>query len=157
MAFGHLHIRNKIGSFGEDFAVHLLEQKNYSICERNWKCGHLEVDIIAENDTEIIFVEVKTRTSDFIRRPEERVNREKQKNIIIAANAYIKWHQTEKRPRFDIIGVLVDLDNMTVKDFNHIEDAYMPHVRTIHAGSYSGQWKWHNKQVRQQRKSRFNL
>ena len=49
------------GTCGEELAVKLLQQKDYNILERNWRCGHLEVDIIAENDDYLVIVEVKTR------------------------------------------------------------------------------------------------
>ena len=53
------------GIAGEDLATNLLLQKGYRILERNWHCGHLEVDIIAETDDYLVIVEVKTRKSDF--------------------------------------------------------------------------------------------
>ena len=49
------------GFAGEDMAAKLLQEKGYKILARNWRCGHLEVDIIAETDDYLVIVEVKTR------------------------------------------------------------------------------------------------
>ena len=130
MAFGHLHIRNSVGLFGEKAAVDLLKKKGYKILEQNWKIGHLEVDIIAENKTDIAFVEVKTRTSVFGRMPEEYVDRTKQHRIKCAANAYIKAKQCTKNPRFDVIGILTNESCDKILYINHLEDAFQPRVRT---------------------------
>lgn len=130
MAFGHLHIRNSVGLFGEKTAVDLLRSKGYKILEQNWKMGHLEVDIIAENKTHIAFVEVKTRTSVFGRMPEEYVDRTKQHRIKCAANAYIKAKNCNKIPRFDVIGVLANGNCDKILYINHIEDAFRPRLKT---------------------------
>ena len=58
------------GFAGEDMAANLLRQKGYRILERNWRCGHLEVDIIAETDDYLVIVEVKTRKSTAFGEPE---------------------------------------------------------------------------------------
>ena len=61
------------GIAGEDLATNLLLQKGYRILERNWHCGHLEVDIIAETDDYLVIVEVKqdgtlpSKFKDFLR------------------------------------------------------------------------------------------
>jgi putative endonuclease len=105
--------------------------------------GHLEVDLIAENKKDIIFVEVKARTTTFgDKMPEEYVDLLKRKRIIAAANAYIKYRQIEKNPRFDIIGILVDAQTKNITYSNHLENAFQPKVRTINSNSYSGRWKW---------------
>ena len=54
-------LHNELGKWGEDVAANLLKQKNYRIVQQNWRMGHLEVDIIAEDCQTIAFVEVKTR------------------------------------------------------------------------------------------------
>lgn len=143
MAFGHLHIRNEHGIIGENAAQNLLKQKGYTLLETNWKMGHLEVDIIAENKDVIVFAEVKTRSSVTFCRPEECVDEAKKLNIQHAANVYIKSHHVEKAFRFDIIGVLLNPDG-TIKTITHLEDAFMPHMRTYRAG-YTGEWRWHTK------------
>lgn len=152
MAFFHLHRQEDEGDLGESIAANLLRQKGYTIVEQNLKVNAKEIDIIATNDEYVVFCEVKTRTSTFGGHPEQFVNKEKQKNMVIAANAYIK-HVGEKRtPRFDVIGVLLDPQTGDIHELNHIEDAFFPPMRTIHASSYSGRYKWHSKSVWKKRK-----
>ena len=79
------------GFAGEDMAAKLLQEKGYKILARNWRCGHLEVDIIAETDDYLVIVEVKTRKSAAFGEPEVFVDRQKQRNLIRAAMCYAKY------------------------------------------------------------------
>ena len=136
-------VTNPIGIIGEEEAAKILERKRLRVIERNWRMGHLEVDLIAENRKEIVFVEVKARTSTYGNiLPEEYVDETKRKRIIAAANAYIKYRKIEKTPRFDIIGIIVDAGTHEITYRNHIENAFSPYVRTITANSFSGIWRW---------------
>ena len=81
----------------------MLEKKGFRIVERNWRMGHLEVDLIAESRKEIVFAEVKARTTTYGGKlPEEYVDENKKRRITAAANAYIKYRKIEKTPRFDM-------------------------------------------------------
>jgi len=111
------------GSYGEDLAVKLLQSKNYNILERNWHCGHLEVDIIAENDDYLVIVEVKTRKTASLGAPEVFVDLNKQKHLISAAKYYAKFKNVTKEIRFDIISVI---NNPQGQEVRHIEDAFKP-------------------------------
>ncbi len=136
-------VTNPIGIIGEEEAARMLEKKGFRIVERNWRMGHLEIDLIAESKDEIVFAEVKARTSTFGNiRPEEYVDEIKRRRMIAAANGYIKYRKIEKLPRFDIIGILVNPLTHEIIYRNHLENAFIPRVRTISAGSFSGQWKW---------------
>ena len=132
------------GQIGEQIAAKLMEKKGYQILHRNWRMGHLEMDIIAANKKEIAFVEVKTRTSTLAGAPEEAVNILKRKRIIAAANAYIKYYKEERTPRFDIIGILLN-KNGEIEQINHLENAFHPTVKTINKNSFSGAWRWHHR------------
>ena len=104
------------------------------------------MDIIAISRKEIVFVEVKTRTSTFGgKQPEEYVDELKRRRMAAAANTYIKMHQIELVPRFDIIGLLIDPDTHKVVEQTHLEDAFLPPQRTIGKSSFSGQGKWHHR------------
>lgn len=127
--FSHLHIRNSVGLTGENEAVDLLEKKGYRILERNWKMGHLEVDIIAENKEVIAFVEVKARTSDF-KRPEQYVDAAKKHRMQSAANVYMRATRSGKSPRFDIIGVQMDKEKRNILSITHLENAFMPVLKS---------------------------
>ena len=134
-------LHNDIGHIGEQRAVELLEKKGYKILERNWRLGHLEVDIIAADKKHIIFVEVKARTSTFAGNPEEAVNLIKRKRLIAAANAYVKYRNEERETRFDIIGILMDKSG-AIGQISHYENAFAPDLKTINPSSFSGQWRW---------------
>ena len=138
-----MFVTDPIGIIGEAEATKMLEQKGLHVIEHNWRMGHMEVDLIAENKTEIVFAEVKARTSTFGGlNPVEYVDENKKRRLVAAANAYIKYRKIEKSPRFDIIGILVDAETGAIREREHIENAFLPPTRTITSGSYSGSWRW---------------
>jgi len=116
---------NEIGKRGEELAAGLLEAKGYHILDRNYRYQKAEVDMVALmlEPGELVFVEVKTRTSDLWGQPEEAVTDAKKKLIIKAADAYVYERQLFTVPvRFDIIAVsLADPDNPVM---HHMEDAF---------------------------------
>ncbi len=114
---------NSIGKLGESLASTHMVGLGYKILERNWRFGKKELDIIAENEGFIIFIEVKTREQEFEDRLEEYINRSKQKNIIDAANEYLRRHETEKEARFDVIAIVLNGGNPKIE---HIEEAFYP-------------------------------
>ena len=115
--------KKEIGNEGEAIARDHLLQQGYTILDTNWQFGHLEVDIIAMKDNQIVFVEVKTRSSSAVLEPQMAVNRQKQKNIIRAANAYILKNGFSCEARFDIITVI---KNEKGTQIEHLPDAYGP-------------------------------
>lgn len=133
-----------IGQKGEQLAAELLEKKGYKILHRNWRMGHLEMDIIAANKTDIVFAEVKTRTSTLRGQPEEAVDILKRKRMVAAANAYIKYYKEERNLRFDIIGILINKAG-EIEQITHLENAFVPPLKTIHDSSFSGSWRWHHR------------
>ena len=141
-----MFVTDPIGIIGETEAAKMLEAKGFKILEHNWRMGHLEVDLIAASKTEIVFAEVKARTSTFGNRmPEEYVDEDKKRRMTAAANAYIKYHKIEKTPRFDIIGLIVHPRTGEITYRGHLENAFIPRLRTIHANSFSGVLGWHHR------------
>ena len=127
----------------------MLEQKGFKVLEHNWRMGHLEVDLIAEDKKTIVFVEVKARTCILNgKMPEENVDEIKMRRVIAAANAYLKYHRIEKQPRFDVVGILVDRNTNEITYRSYVEDAFQPKTRTISSGCFSGQWKWAHRNKR---------
>ena len=114
---------NDLGKAGENTAVDYLEQKGYLIRDRNWRRGHLELDIVAAKDNELIVVEVKTRSNALFAEPENAVDLPKIRRTVRAANAYIRLFQIDTPVRFDIITVVGDDGNFKVE---HIEEAFYP-------------------------------
>ena len=144
-----MFVTNPIGIIGETEAAKMLEKKGFRILECNWRMGHLEVDLIADNKKEIVFVEVKARTCILNgKMPEENVDEIKMRRITAAANAYLKYHKIEKQPRFDVVGILVDRNTNEITYRNYVENAFQPKIRTITSGSYNGQWKWGHRNKR---------
>lgn len=115
---------NDLGFKGEALAKEYLEKLGYEILDENWVHGKAEVDLIAYINKQIIFIEVKTRSSVTHGLPEEFVSLAKQKQLDLAANEYIHLMSHKGEIRFDIIAVLFDKqNNYTIK---HIEDAFWP-------------------------------
>jgi putative endonuclease len=112
---------NELGNTGELLAQDYLSKKGYKILETNWHFQHKEIDIIAIKDDFLVFVEVKTRRTNFFGEPFVFVDNAKQKFIVKAANEYITRFNRNEEARFDIISILY---NDFKKDIQHIEDAF---------------------------------
>lgn len=114
---------NELGKLGEKIAAAHLLKNGFVIRRKNYVFGKAEVDIIAEKDNRLIFVEVKTRTSSYLSEPELTVTVKKQKQIIKAADAYVKECDLDIESRFDIITVITNSEYTKVE---HLEDAFYP-------------------------------
>jgi putative endonuclease len=117
---------HKFGQKGEELATEHLKTAGFKILHRNWKSGNKEIDIIAENPDFIVFVEVKSRSEDFLVGPVAAINREKRKYLIYAANTYLQRYGIDKQSRFDIITIIQTGDSFKIE---HIEDAFYPTLR----------------------------
>ncbi|MBE6008713.1 MAG: YraN family protein [Lachnospiraceae bacterium] len=105
------------GDLGESLAAEYLIKKGYSIIGRNYRIRNAEIDIIAEKDGTIAFVEVKYRKNNALGTPAEAVNYAKQKKIISAALRFIAENGDDNDYRFDVCEV-------TPYGINHIENAF---------------------------------
>ncbi len=106
------------GMLGEIKATDFLKKKKYKILQENYTNKIGEIDIIAQKDKTLVFVEVKARSTAKFGRPCEAVNARKQKQIRNVALVYLIQHKIKDTPvRFDVIEVLGD-------DINHIENAF---------------------------------
>ncbi|MDR0988586.1 MAG: YraN family protein [Prevotellaceae bacterium] len=112
---------NDLGKAGEEMAVAYLERNDYVIRHRNWRKNHLELDIVAAKDNELIVVEVKTRANTDYMDPEEAVTPQKIRRIVTAADAYVKHFGLDNSVRFDIITLVGSEGAFTL---HHIEDAF---------------------------------
>ena len=94
------------GQAGEDRACRYLAEHGYSVRARNFRCRTGEIDVVAEQDGVVVFVEVKERTSDGHGRGFESVTRAKRLRVIQAARLYAsRFGLTEARLRFDVISI----------------------------------------------------
>ena len=116
----------QIGDEGEELAAAYLESKGYTILDRNYHFERAEVDIVAyDNETCIVFAEVKTRSTNRYGEPEEYVDDEKIQNIYKAAEAWVYERKMDGVPvRFDVISILQQ--EHKAPDIKHFEDAFTP-------------------------------
>lgn len=100
-------LRNKeLGEKGEDIAVRYLKSRGYRIVARNYRVRLGEIDIIAEQGADLVFVEVKTRSDNSFGSPFESVTVQKQKQLSRVALEYLSRNGCQDRPaRFDVVGI----------------------------------------------------
>lgn len=114
--------RKQLGYFGEKVTAYYLTKKGYRILKRNFTVKGGEIDIIAEKDGIIAFVEVKTRTPDPMVNGFEAVTKSKRKLIIKTSEEYSYRFPHDFQPRFDVAWVTVS--DGKVSDFQYIENAF---------------------------------
>lgn len=113
----------KAGETGEDIALFHLQRRGYTIVNRNYTCVIGEIDIVAMNEGEIVFVEVKSRRSRAFGTPAEAVTAAKQKKISKTALYYLKERNMLDRPaRFDVVTVTMEKDKPIVEIFQNAFD-----------------------------------
>ena len=132
-------LHNILGRQGEDYAVAFLQNNGYTILDRNWKIGDLEIDIVAKQNDEIVFVEVKTRASLNWGAPEDAVDELRKRRMTAAANAYLKFRRLDNPFRFDIIAIVMNANETKI---DHIIEAFSPRPHYIGPGSYKPENKW---------------
>lgn len=111
----------KMGAWGEELAAAYLREKGYVILERDWHSVHRDIDIIAQQDNCIVFVEVKARHKRDYGEPQQAVNYKKRKNLRLAINHYIHYRKLDKPWRFDVITIVGEMGN-EMPEINHIEN-----------------------------------
>ena len=120
----------EIGRIGENIAVKFLRKNKYRIVARNVHISHNEIDIIAKNKCFILFVEVKTRSTDYdmlsdFGTPASAVDHKKQKRTVDAARGYLKGGKySHLQPRFDVAEVFLHKDTRKLIKVNYIENAF---------------------------------
>lgn len=121
----------EIGAIGEALAAEYLKNKGFSIVARNFRTRHLEMDLICENETHLLFVEVKTRTDtgavSKYGRPAAAVDAKKRQHLTDAAMDYLRMNPTSKKPRIDVLEVYLNrkgtLVTLSPRGIKHIENA----------------------------------
>ena len=114
-----MYLRHEIGKIGEDLATKYLEDREYTIIERNFISRQGEIDIIAKDKKELVFIEVKTRTNTLYGMPVDAVNEVKQKHLINTVKYYLyKKHLENEFVRIDVIEVYLQENEYKI---NHIK------------------------------------
>jgi len=100
--------RIALGRRGEDAAAKVLKKNGYRILEKNYRCRYGEIDIVAEQGGVVVFIEVKTRTSDRYGTPGEGVNFRKQRHITQVSSMYLaEKNLTDALVRFDVVSIVL--------------------------------------------------
>ncbi len=119
--------RQRIGKEGEETACRFLIDRGHTILERNWRCGHLEIDIISIDPEGIHFVEVKAREMNIQAPPQENVDIRKQRRTASAAKRYLRTAKGlphgNRECMFDVIAVTFERETVRTEWF---PQAYIP-------------------------------
>ncbi|MBQ3012556.1 MAG: YraN family protein [Clostridia bacterium] len=131
-----------LGRLGEDLAADYLEKHGYTVVGRNLHFSKNELDIVAEDDDFIVFVEVKTRSclypeSNGYGTPGRAVDSKKRGNTVKAVKDYLLKNYVSKQPRIDVIEVYLlesqsEFKTPTVLKINHIRNAFDARGRKLH-------------------------
>jgi len=98
--------RRPLGAWGEWIALRYLLKRGYDIIARNWRIRHGEVDLIAYDSDDLVFIEVKTRLGPSLLPPECNVGAEKEQKLEFLAYAFLNRHELIDIPlRFDLIAI----------------------------------------------------
>ncbi len=117
--------RLHFGKEGEKAAVAFLKQRGYRIIEKNYRNKAGEIDIIAEHDQVLVFVEVKSRAGAGLGEPLEAITPHKQRKIGQVARGFLTRHKIENRDcRFDVVGIQGDPNQPKQWDIELIQDAF---------------------------------
>ena len=116
---------NLLGAWGETLAAEYLRKKRYKVIAAGYHCRFGEIDLIAANRKNLIFVEVKTRKDGDFALAREFVDTRKQARIRSTAEMYLSQNPTRLQPRFDVIEVYAPQGTQTQDpQINHLEGAF---------------------------------
>lgn len=114
-----------VGAWGEALAAEYLRKKRYKIIASGFQCRFGEIDLIAENKSFLVFVEVKLRKNADFAQAREYVDSRKQARLRTTASYYLSQNPTKLQPRFDVIEIYAPEGTASVKpEINHMEDAF---------------------------------
>ncbi len=118
-------MRRRRGQIGEAAAAAFLQEQGYRLIKRNYQCPLGEIDIIAQDGDELVFVEVRARSSSAFGTPQETIDWRKRQRLRHLASYYLSRHGTQgNRPcRFDVLAVRLDRSER-VKKIEHIRGAF---------------------------------
>ncbi len=114
--------RQETGASGEEAAAEALRRAGYEILGRNVRTPFGEVDLLAQEDETLCFVEVKTRSSDAFGHPAEAVTPTKQAHLRKAAAVILQQRRWDGPCRFDVVSVLKGEDGLPVVEI--LPDAF---------------------------------
>ncbi|MBL8982124.1 MAG: YraN family protein [Gemmatimonadetes bacterium] len=112
----------ELGVFGERIAERWLNRRGWRVLHRRYRSGHRDIDLVAERDGIVSFVEVKTRRGASFGGPVAAVNWKKQRELARSAHTWVdRFGRRGECYRFDVVGVLVGETSVRVR---HVENAF---------------------------------
>jgi putative endonuclease len=116
--------QKRLGEWGEAEARRYLETKTYVLIEKNFRVPEGEIDLVMQDGDIIVFVEVKTRTTDNFGTPEESVSRAKRQRLIRAAWAFLQEREMiDALWRIDVVAIKASSD-WTIQRLDHYQSAF---------------------------------
>jgi putative endonuclease len=114
----------KLGRWGESVAAHHLQARGYRIVERNWRCQRGEIDLVAETEGMLVFVEVKTRRGRAMGTPEEGFTPKKSRKLVELGQLYLSERDLDVDWRVDLVAVELDKSGKLLR-CEHIPNAVL--------------------------------
>ena len=115
--------RVRLGRLGEELAGRFLRELGYQILTTNYRCPRGEVDIVAKDGEEVVFVEVRTRRSQAFGTPQESLTRPKIRRLVATCQDYLQGYGgADTNWRIDLVSVRLDQGNR-VEDIDHLRHA----------------------------------
>ncbi len=115
--------KQNTGQLGEDIAVKYLEKHGYKILNRNYRKPWGEIDIVAQQSNELVFIEVKTQNQEFEWRPEENITRHKKHQLSRIVTTYLKSNKIpeDQNWRVDVLAITLDFKTKNAQ-IEHIQN-----------------------------------
>lgn len=114
---------NKTGQTGEQLALQYFAEKDYTILYTNWRYSHYEIDIIAQKNDKLHFIEVKTRSNKKFGYPEEAVSKKKMQNLMKAGEEFLYQNPGWKKVQYDVLSI--NFSQNQAPEYFLIEDVYL--------------------------------
>lgn len=111
----------KTGQLGEEIAREYLKKKGYKIIEQNYRSKFAEIDLVAKQGKELVFVEVRTKRGELFGTPEESLNKRKLRKLYWNVNSYASRIHWQGPYRVDAVCIVLRQDNSTQR-INHYEN-----------------------------------
>ncbi len=116
-----MYVSHELGRIGENIIADYITKLGYKVVERNFACNQGEIDIIAKDKEELVFIEVKTRTDISYGEASEAVTDTKKRHLINSIKYYIYKQKLENQPiRIDVAEVYINKGKVKV---NYIKQA----------------------------------
>lgn len=116
---------NLLGAWGEQLAAEYLRKKRYKLLACNYKCRLGEIDLIVQNRTYLVFVEVKLRKVKQFGLGREFVGADKQERLRATALLWLQQNPSDLQPRFDVIEIYAPEGMQTPSpEIIHLENAF---------------------------------